>query len=89
MTWSERSLAAFPAGSNGEFNLTRDLTMVIQRGQGCRLWDTDGHEYIDFSMGWGSALVGHANPAVVDAVVTQAPLGSNFSYINEIALLLA
>lgn len=89
MTWSERSLAAFPAGSNGEFNLTRDLTMVIQRGQGCRLWDTDGHEYIDFSMGWGSALVGHANPAVVDAVVTQAPLGSNFSYINENALLLA
>ncbi|MDP8244433.1 MAG: aspartate aminotransferase family protein [Candidatus Hinthialibacter antarcticus] len=89
MTWSERSLAAFPAGSNGEFNLTPELTMVVQRGQGCHLWDADGREYIDFSMGWGSALVGHANPAVVEAVVKQAPLGSNFSYVNENALLLA
>lgn len=89
MTWPSRSLSVFPAGSNGEFNLTEELTMVIQRGQGCHLWDSGGREYIDFSMGWGSVLVGHANPAVVDAVVKQAPMGSNFSYINENALLLA
>lgn len=86
---AERSFAVFPAGSNGEFNLTRDLSMVIERGEGCRLWDTDGNEYLDFSMGWGSALVGHARPEVVEAVLRQTPMGSNFAYVNKKALELA
>lgn len=86
---SLRSLAVFPGGSNGEFNLPPDLSAVIARGQGCHLWDTDGMEYLDFSMGWGSALVGHANPGVTEAVMRQAPLGSNFAYVNERSLALA
>jgi glutamate-1-semialdehyde 2,1-aminomutase len=85
----ERSFAVFPGGSNGEFNLTRELSMVIARGAGCRLWDTAGREYLDFSMGWGSALVGHARPEVTEAVLRQAPLGANFAYVNEQSLALA
>lgn len=86
----ERALASFPAGiSNGEFGLPPDALVAMKRGEGARLWDTAGRDYIDFSMGWGSALVGHACPEVVDAVVGQAPLGSNFAYLNENALLLA
>ncbi len=85
-----RALAAFPAGiSNGEFGLPTDALVAIERGEGARLWDTDGKEYIDFSIGWGSALVGHACPEVVEAVVRQAPRGSNFAYLNENALKLA
>ena len=42
----ERSLAAFPAGSNGEFDLPEELTMVIDHGEGCRLWDTEGREFL-------------------------------------------
>ena len=79
----DRSLAAFPAGSNGEFNLPPELAMVISRGQGCELWDVDGRRYLDFSMGWGSALVGHANSAVVSAVADQVARGSNFAYVTE------
>ena len=85
----ERSLAAFPAGSNGEFDLPPELAMVIDRGAGCRLWDSDGREFLDFSIGWGSVLVGHARPEVVEAVITQAARGSNFAYVNQPALLLA
>ncbi|MFQ5756768.1 MAG: aspartate aminotransferase family protein [Acidiferrobacterales bacterium] len=85
----ERSLTVFPAGSNGEFNLPPELAMVITNGKGCELWDSDGRRFLDFSIGWGSVLVGHAHPDVVDAVTDQAPLGSNFAYINENALLLA
>lgn len=84
-----RSFAVFPGGSNGEFNLTPELSMVVARGEGCRLWDTGGREYLDFSMGWGSALVGHARPEVTEAVLRQAPLGSNFAYVNEQSLALA
>jgi 4-aminobutyrate aminotransferase-like enzyme len=85
----ERSLAAFPAGSNGEFDLPGELTMVIGHGEGCRLWDTEGREFMDFSMGWGSVLVGHARAEIVEAVTRQAKRGSNFAYITENALLLA
>jgi glutamate-1-semialdehyde 2,1-aminomutase len=88
-TLQERSLAVFPAGSNGEFNLPPELATVITRGEGCELWDSDSRRFIDFSIGWGSVLVGHAHPAVVEAVTRQAPLGSNFAYINENSLLLA
>ena len=85
-----RALAAFPGGiANGEFGLPADAIVVIARGQGARLWDTAGKEYIDFSMGWGSALVGHACPEVVEAVTRQAPLGSNFAYLNAQSLTLA
>ena len=81
-----RSLAVFPGGSNGEFNLPPDQTMVIERGEGCLLWDTDGNRFLDFSMAWGSALVGHAQPDVVEAVREQAPRGANFAYITRAAL---
>ncbi|MEM7222331.1 MAG: aminotransferase class III-fold pyridoxal phosphate-dependent enzyme [Pseudomonadota bacterium] len=87
---AQRALACFPAGiSNGEFGLPDDLLTVIERGEGCRLWDTQGREFLDFSMGWGSALVGHARPEVVAAVTAQAPRGANFAYLNQPALELA
>ena len=87
---STRALAAFPAGiANGEFGLPPEALVAIARGQGARLWDTTGKEYLDFSMGWGSALVGHACPEVVAAVTRQAPLGSNFAHLSLPALALA
>ncbi len=87
---SARALAVFTAGiSNGEYGLPPDQVVVMERGEGCRLWDSDGCEFIDFSMAWGSCLVGHARPEVVQAVTRQAPLGSNFAYLNSHALALA
>ncbi|MCA9188106.1 MAG: aspartate aminotransferase family protein [Pirellulaceae bacterium] len=75
-----RSLAVFPAGSNGEFNLPDEMAIVIERADGCELWDTTGRRLLDFSMGWGSALVGHARPEIVAAVTAQLSSGTNFSY---------
>ena len=46
--------------------------IAIVRGQGARLWDSDGREYIDCVGGQGSVNVGHANPRVAEAVATQA-----------------
>lgn len=87
---SKRALAAFTGGiSNGEYGLEADDLVVMERGQGCRLWDTDGREYLDFSMAWGSCLIGHARPEVVEAVTRQAPLGSNFAFLNRQVLELA
>ena len=84
-----RSLDIFPGGSNGEFDLPPELTMVIERGQGCELWDTTGKRFLDFSMGWGSVLVGHARPEVTQAVAEQVGRGANFAYITRSTLELA
>jgi acetylornithine/LysW-gamma-L-lysine aminotransferase len=47
--------------------------LVLVRGQGARLWDADGRQYIDCIGGHGVANVGHANPAVIKAIAQQAP----------------
>ncbi|MGV2292400.1 aspartate aminotransferase family protein [Trinickia sp. YCB016] len=87
---ASRALQVFPGGvANGEFGWPPESVIAIQRGEGARLWDTAGREYLDFSMGWGSALVGHARPEVVEAVQRQAALGSNFAHLNEPCLQLA
>src|SRR5262245_6881097 len=85
----QRSRAAFPAACNGEFNLPDDLGVVISRGDGCEIWTADGRRMLDFSMGWGSVLVGHANERIAHAVATQVRTGSNFAYVNEQSLMLA
>lgn len=89
MTDAERALAAFPAGSNGEFNFPPDLAMVIARGKDCRVWDTDSNRYLDFSMGWGSVLVGHARQEIADAVAERACRGANFAHVTQDSLALA
>jgi acetylornithine/LysW-gamma-L-lysine aminotransferase len=48
----------------------RPLTLV--RGQGCTVWDDEGREYLDLTSGQGVALLGHAHPAVAQAVAQQA-----------------
>jgi glutamate-1-semialdehyde 2,1-aminomutase len=85
----DRSLALFPGGSLGEYDLPADLALVLARGEGATVWDTDGREFTDFTMGWGSVLLGHAHPAVVSAVARQAALGANFAYVSEPAVELA
>jgi acetylornithine/LysW-gamma-L-lysine aminotransferase len=55
--------------STGVYN-KRDVTIV--RGQGTRLWDEHGKEYIDCATGMGVASVGHANPQVAEALAAQA-----------------
>ena len=83
---SDRAIATFPAGSNGEFNLPPDLVKVIDRGEGCRVWDSTGSEMLDLSMGWGSVLPGHAREEVVTAVRERALRGTNFATVNTESL---
>jgi acetylornithine/LysW-gamma-L-lysine aminotransferase len=48
--------------------------IALVRGNGARVWDSDGREYIDCIGGQGVANVGHANPAVAQALASQAQL---------------
>src|SRR5512141_2231606 len=50
----------------------------IVRGQGSHIWDADGNEYIDYVGSWGPLILGHAPPAVVEAVIDAARKGTSF-----------
>ena len=50
----------------------RRQPVVIVRGQGTRVWDQDGKEYLDFTAGWAVNNIGHCHPAVVEAIIQQA-----------------
>jgi glutamate-1-semialdehyde 2,1-aminomutase len=89
MSWRERALASFPAGSNGEFGIPAELVPVVERGLGPRVWDTDGREFLDFTMAWGAALVGHAHPKVIEAAAFAARDGANFAAVNRRSVELA
>ncbi len=63
--------------------------MVIDRASGCRIRDASGNEYIDYLLGSGPLLLGHAHPAVVEAVRRQLERGSSYLMVNEPAIELA
>jgi glutamate-1-semialdehyde 2,1-aminomutase len=52
---------------------------VLVRGRGCRVWDADGNEFVEYGMGLRSVTLGHAYPAVVEAVREALELGTNFT----------
>ncbi len=79
-----KSAAVIPAGSQ---TLSKGPTQYVQgvapnflvRGQGSRVWDVDGNEYIDYPMALGPIILGHHYPAVTEAVKRQLAEGTVFS----------
>lgn len=60
--------------------------IALERGEGCRVWDTQGREYLDFVAGIATCTLGHAHPALVEAVTQQIKKlhhVSNLFYIPE------
>lgn len=81
----ERSKRVMPGGSFG--NLPPEI--IIREGRGGRVWDENGKEYIDFVLGSGPMLLGHAHPDVVAAVQEQVARGSTFFANNSAGIRLA
>ena len=80
-----RSKRVLPGGTFG--NLPAEI--IIREGRGCRVWDENGNEYIDFVLGSGPMVLGHAHPEVVAAVQEQVARGSTFFANNRAGIELA
>jgi glutamate-1-semialdehyde aminotransferase/spore coat polysaccharide biosynthesis protein SpsF (cytidylyltransferase family) len=63
--------------------------VFLQRGRGCRVWDVDGNEYIDYAMSLGPIILGHNYPCVTEAVCRQMQEGSTFSLPHPLEIELA
>ena len=74
----ERAEELFPGGVNSPvraFRVVGRPPIVLERGEGPYVWDADGRRYLDYIGAWGPAILGHAHPAVVEAVVGAARNG--------------
>ena len=75
-----------PGGVNSPARAFRAVgrePIFITHGDGCRIWDVDGNEYIDFVGSWGPLLLGHRHPAVVSAVRDVVDGGTSFGAPTE------
>jgi glutamate-1-semialdehyde 2,1-aminomutase len=73
----------FSGGTIGAFHLPLHVNMVFSHGQGTKIVDVDGREYIDFLLGSGPMILGHGHPAVVEAVKKQLIKGTTFYTLNS------
>ncbi len=63
--------------------------LIIERGSGQHLYDADGNELLDYVCSWGAMILGHANPAISEAIADQARRGTSFGVTTELELELA
>jgi glutamate-1-semialdehyde 2,1-aminomutase len=81
----EAAKRVLPGGTFGNFA----AEVVIREGRGGRVWDENGKEYIDYLLGSGPMLVGHAHPEVTEAAQAQIARGTTFFANNRLGIELA
>jgi glutamate-1-semialdehyde 2,1-aminomutase len=77
----ERARRVIPGGVNSPvraFGAVGGTPPFIARASGARLWDVDGNEYLDYVGSWGPMILGHAHPALVEAVREAAAAGTSY-----------
>ncbi len=81
-----------PGGVNSPVRAFRHVGVdpfFVERGQGAKIWDIDGNEYIDYVGSWGPAILGHAPKVIVDAVREAAARGISFGIPNPLEVEMA
>ncbi|MCW5983222.1 MAG: glutamate-1-semialdehyde 2,1-aminomutase [Bryobacteraceae bacterium] len=88
----ERAQKTIPGGVNSPVRAFRSVggaPPFIVRGEGCRIWDADGNEYIDYVGSWGPLLLGHRRPEVIEALREVLDIGTSFGAPTEAEVELA
>jgi glutamate-1-semialdehyde 2,1-aminomutase len=85
----ERAGRSLAGGVTSSWQISRPQAVWISHGRGSRVWDADGNEYVDLHGGYGVMAVGHAQPAVVAAVVERVAKGTHFAQPTEEAIVVA
>lgn len=87
---NEQLHSLIPGGAHtyakGDDQYPVEMPVVIERGEGAKLWDVDGNEYIEYGMGLRAVTLGHAYPAVIEAVRRELGNGQNFSRPSRLEL---
>ena len=87
-----RAQGVIPGGVNSPvraFGSVGGTPYFVSHAKGSHIWDTEGNRYIDYVMSYGPLILGHAHPAVVDAVTEAAQSGTSYGAPTEREVLLA
>jgi glutamate-1-semialdehyde 2,1-aminomutase len=84
-----RACAVMPGGVPSQFQRNDPWPVYVERGEGARVWDVDGNEYVDFHNGFGVMCVGHANPVIAAAVKARMDAGTHFAAPTEGSIVVA
>ena len=85
----ERASAVMAGGATSNWQLAEPQAVWMSHGLGSQMYDVDGNAYSDFHGGYGVSVVGHAHPAVVEAVSRRVRLGTHFAQPTEDAIVVA
>ncbi len=81
--------AVLAGGVTSSWQISRPQPVWLSHGSGSKLYDVDGHEYVDLHGGYGVSLAGHAHPAIVAAVQHQVARGTHFAQPTRDAIAVA
>ena len=84
--WFARAQKVIPGGVNSPVRAFRGVGGIprfIERGQGSRIFDTDGNSYVDYVCSWGPLLLGHRPACVIDALREVLEVGTSFGAPTE------
>ncbi len=82
----ERALKVFARGVTHDARFFKPIPIYCTGARGSKKWDVDGNEYIDYWMGHGALILGHAHPVVTEAAVNQARKGTHLGASHEIEI---
>lgn len=88
----KKALQYLPGGVNSPVRAFRAVggnPFFVNKAKGCRIWDVDGNEYVDYVGTWGPAIHGHAHPRIVRAVQETAVYGTSFGIPNPLEVKMA
>ncbi|HCP23258.1 MAG: aminotransferase class III-fold pyridoxal phosphate-dependent enzyme [SAR202 cluster bacterium] len=85
----EKAGQYLPGGTGGNLTLPKELDFLASHGKGPHIYDVSGNEYVDWLMGSGPMVLGHAYPSVTEAVIKAVEGGSTFFATNDKAVELA
>jgi glutamate-1-semialdehyde 2,1-aminomutase len=78
-----RASRTLPGGTDSNFRAWGESTVYVDRGEGGRVWDMDGNEFVDLRMGYGPVILGHGDARVDDHVNERMRRGVSFSLTSE------
>ena len=86
---ASRAGHSLAGGVTSSWQITRPQPVWLSHGEGSKIYDVDGNQYVDLHGGYGAALAGHGHPAIVEAIRSQAALGTHFAQPTHSAILAA
>ena len=89
LEFAKRASQSLAGGVSCAWHALDPYALYGSHGEGSKLWDIDGNEYVDLHCGYGVTIVGHAHPKVVEAVSQRVALGTHFALPTEDSVIVA